>query len=123
MLLILLVCGITIGFAILTTTLEINGIGLIKGNKWDIHWENVANEAGVTAQTPVIDSNKTTVTYEINLVNPGDYYEFTVDAVNAGSLDGVIIDIKSKFYEADGVTEIEKPAYIDFSVTPCTYVR
>ena len=102
MLLILLVCGITVGFALLSTTLYINGSGIVKGNKWDIHWENVDNEDGVDAQTPVIDSNKTTVTYEINLVNPGDFYSFTVDAVNSGSLDGVIKRVESKFYESDG---------------------
>ncbi len=117
MLLILLVCGITIGFALLSTTLYINGSGIVKGNKWDIHWENVDNEDGVDAQTPVIDSNKTTVTYEINLVNPGDFYSFTVDAVNSGSLDGVINRVESKFYESDGETEIELPSYLSYSVT------
>ncbi len=117
MLLILLVCGITVGFALLSTTLYINGSGIVKGNKWDIHWENVANEDGVDAQTPIIDSNKTTVTYEINLVNPGDFYSFTVDAVNAGTLDGVINSIENKFYESDGETEIDLPSYLSYSIT------
>ena len=117
MLLILLVCGITIGFAILTTTLQINGVGLVKGNKWDIHWENVANMSGVEAQTPQIDAAKTTVTYEINLVDPGDYYEFTVDAVNGGFIDAEIAKIENRFYEADGETEIELPNYIDYSIS------
>lgn len=117
MLLILLVCGITIGFAVLTTTLQINGVGLVKGNKWDIHWENVDNESGVQAETPQIDAAKTTVTYEINLVNPGDYYEFTVDAVNKGSIDGEINKIETRFYAADGDSEIELPSYLKYSVT------
>lgn len=118
MLLILLLCGITIGFAILTTTLHINGTGLIKGNKWDIHWDNVDNIDGVTAQPPQIDTAKTTVTYEINLANPGDFYEFTVDAVNDGSLDGVISKITHKYYQSDGETELESlPVYLEYSMT------
>ena len=117
MLLILLVCAVTIGFAILTTTLEINGIGLVKGNKWDIHWENVDNIDGVDATTPVIDAAKTTVTYEINLAEPGDYYEFTVDAKNDGTIDAEIAKIENYFYEADGETEIEEPEYFGYSIT------
>lgn len=114
MLLILLILGISVGFALLSTVLNINGIAGIKGNKWDIHWENVQpnNNSTVIAQKPVISDNATRVTYIVNLELPGDYYEFTVDAVNDGTFDGEITKIDHHVYASDGVTETTLPNYL-----------
>ena len=47
------------------------------------------NSCGVTAtKAAAITAGQTTeVTYEVTLPTPGTFYEFTVDVVNAGSLD------------------------------------
>ena len=103
-----LILCITVGYAALTTTLNINGNSEIKNAKWDIHFDNlVVNEDSVEASTPAtIDSNKTTVNYVVNLVKPGDIYAFTVDVVNDGTIDGMISTVSNT-----GLTE-EQQKYV-----------
>ena len=83
--LVLAVIAVSVGFAALTTTLNISGTTTAKSNSWNIEMKNIGNKAGVTPITQPIISG-TTLTYAVNLANPGDYYEFTVDVHNAGSL-------------------------------------
>ena len=104
--LLILLLSITIGFALLSTTLYINGTAGIKSNTWDIHWENVQPnaESTVTAETPVISEHATKVSYEVTLELPGDFYEFTVDAKNDGSINGEITKIDHNVYVVDATT-------------------
>lgn len=95
---ILLILSMGIGYAYLTTTLSIDGISDIDSASWDVHWANVQVKSGSVSESQVtqaatISANGTTVSYHINLKNPGEYYEFTVDAVNAGSLNAMIESI------------------------------
>ena len=87
--------SITIGFAAIATKLKVNGTTNIGKNTWNIYWDNVANQRGVTTATPVISNDSlhginTAVTWTVTLDKPGDFYEFTVDAVNAGTIDASI---------------------------------
>ncbi len=83
--LILAVVGISVGFSALSTTLNINGTATAKTNSWNVTFANVANEAGVTAKTkPTISG--TSLTYAVDLTQPGQSYEFTVDVKNNGTL-------------------------------------
>ncbi len=106
---------ITIGYAYLTSSLTINGMGSIKNPTWDIHFENVqVNSESVDSEEPVIDSLMTTVTYSVHLTKPGDFYEFTVDVVNAGTIDAMIDSISSKMNNV----EIETlPNWLVYSVS------
>ena len=108
-----LILCITIGYATLTTTLNITGNSEIKNAKWDIHFANlVVDDISVEATTPAtIDSNKTTVNYAVNLVKPGDSYSFKVDVVNEGTIDGMINTVTNA-----GLTE-EQQKYVDYSIT------
>ena len=103
---------IGIGYAILTSNLNILGNTTINKNTWDIHLENLSvTDGSVTATTPAaIDSNKTTVNFTVKLTQPGDYYEFTVDEVNAGTIDGMISSIVKT-----GLTE-SQAKYLDYTV-------
>ena len=113
--LILLVVCLGIGYSYLNTELNINGTANINSANWSVYWNNVQVESGsVTAPTPTIDSDKTTVSYSVTLEKPGDYYEFTVDAVNAGTIDAMIETIDSKL---NGVTMEEVPAYLDYGIS------
>ena len=115
----ILLLVITIGYALLSTTLKINGVANIKSNTWDIHFENVQpnQSSTVTAETPSITDNATKVSYTVELSLPGDFYEFTVDAVNDGSVNGIISDIEHKVYLS---TDLEHtttlPSYIKYSI-------
>ena len=119
LLLVLLILCISIGYAVLQSNLTINGTTGINNPTWDIHWEHVSvttgSVTGTNVTTPAtIDSVKTTVNYNIKLPKPGDFYEFTVDAVNDGTIDAMIDTIDSKL---NGTTITSLPSYLTYSVT------
>lgn len=84
----LLLVGISIGYAAISTTLNINGTSNIGKATWDVHFENLKVTTGsVTAtEAAAIDAGKTNITYEIDMSTPGEFYEFTVDVTNGGSI-------------------------------------
>lgn len=117
----LIVLGLTVGFALLSTTLYINGTVGIKANVWDIHWDQDSiqvTENSVAAETPTVTENGQKLSYEVTLELPGDFYEFTIDAVNAGTIDGMIsIDgLNPTITYADG-SPATLPNDIHYSVT------
>ena len=119
LILIMLVVALGIGYAYINSDLNINGTAKIKNANWDVHWANVQVKTGsVTGDNvvtePTIDSEETTVTYSVVLPTPGTYYEFTVDAVNAGSIDAMIDTIDSKL---NGATITTLPDYLEYTVT------
>ena len=123
LILILMILGIGLGYALLSQDLTINGTTKVKGNNWSIHFDNVQISSGsVTLSTgdsaATIDSNDDTlVEYTVTLNTPGDFYEFTVDAVNDGTVDGMIGEIVSKLNNTVINTTNPVPSYLDYSVT------
>lgn len=89
LLLLLLVVGVSVGYAALSKTLNINGTSNIGNNaKWDVHLENVVVTGGsANATTPAKLSGTDTITFAVDLNTPGDFYEFTFDVVNDGTID------------------------------------
>ena len=113
--LIILVVSLGIGYAYINSDLNINGTAQVNSANWSVYWNNDQVESGsVKASTPTIDSNETTVSYSVTLTQPGDYYEFTVDAVNGGSIDAMIDTIDSKL---NGATITTLPDYLDYTFT------
>lgn len=108
----------SVGFAALSSNLNVVGTAKVKTSTWDVHFENVSNKATIGAPTitsePTIDSITTTVNYEVTLNKPGDAYLFTVDVVNNGS-----IDAKLNSFVFGGVST-EQDVYINYSVTGMT---
>ncbi|MBR6949962.1 MAG: BspA family leucine-rich repeat surface protein [Bacilli bacterium] len=91
-----LILFISIGFAIISTSLTINGVSSILGNTWDVHFENVRVKHSVEGNPiPVISNDRLSVTYTANLNYPGDYFEFTVDTVNSGTIDAMVETISN----------------------------
>ena len=123
MFLLILILSITIGFALLSTTLKINGSASIKSNTWNIHWDDssiVVNPNSVEAEEPEVStttSAKDTVSFDVELEVPGDYFEFEIDAVNEGSVDGAL-DLAENWitYKVED-QETTLPEYMDFKVT------
>ena len=115
MILLIMLLVISIGYAVLSTNLNIVGSGTINNPTWNIHWENVQVKTGsVSASTPTIDTAKTTVNYSVTLTIPGEYYEFTVDAVNAGTIDGMVSVISNKL---NGTEITTLPSYLEYKVS------
>ena len=121
-LLLILLLGITVGFAALATTLKINGNAGIGKNSWNIYWDSIGNEDGVTPETAteIVDEDtthkKNIVTFDVTFDKPGDFYEFQVDAVNAGTIDAEILEIESKYNDAVISQENPLPSYLKYSV-------
>ena len=79
----LLVLSVSLGYAYLNTTLQIDGTSQFKRASWDIHFANIQVKSGsVTPTTEATITNPTTVSFEATLDNPGDFYEYNVDIVN-----------------------------------------
>ena len=110
----LLIISIGVGYAAITSNLSIAGNTEIASNTWDIHFANlVVNENSVEATTPatINPSNNTSITYTVKLNRPKDFYEFTLDVVNDGTLPG-----KVSISTLSGITS-EAENIVDYTVT------
>jgi len=116
LLLLILLLGISLGYALISTTLKINGTANILKQTWSVYWDTpVVTEGSVSMTAPTRtndegDPANTKLVWTVDLALPGDYYEFTVDAVNAGTIDAMITGINNT------VTPT-LPEYIKYDVT------
>ena len=112
-LLALLLLTITVGYAALSTTLNINGTSKINNATWDVHFANLTVTSGSVSATKAatIDS-ATEIDYNVELIKPGDFYEFTVDVTNTGTID-------AKLGEAPILSGVsaEQDVYTNYTVT------
>ena len=109
-----------IGFAVLAANLKINGTVNIDAANWDVHFENVQVTEGSVEANPAPTSDDTTtteMTYTINFTKPGDFFEFTTDIANDGTIDAMVNLVTNKVYASDGTTEKALPAYLKSTVT------
>ncbi|MBR3117012.1 MAG: hypothetical protein IKF36_03960 [Bacilli bacterium] len=115
----LLLVGVSLGYSALQTTLQINGNTKISKTEWIVHFSNIQVTEGSYLNsgnnTAVIDANDDTkVTYTVTLNAPGDFYEFTVDIVNEGTLPAKLDAIRETGLTPAQIAEIP---YLDYSVT------
>ena len=98
---VLLIGGISLGFADLRETLTISSDVLITKERFDVHFENQHITQGSVAlsqdnQALTIDpTDNDRFSFKITLNNPGDFYEFTIDMANSGNVDAKINEITS----------------------------
>ena len=125
-LLLILVLMISVGYAAIATTLKINGTSIAKGQGWSVFWSNVNVTEGsvtgtnVTNAPTTVGTTTTEVEFAVTLPEPGDYYEFTIDAVNAGTIDAMIAEngILNKVYSDSGyTTETTLPKALNYTIT------
>ena len=93
LIIILILLFISAGFAYLTSTLDIVGIGHLKKASWNIYFDNVNIVEGnnLTSNPPTTSNHNTTsVSYTVNLTKPGDTYKFYIDIVNNGTIDAMV---------------------------------
>ena len=116
--LLLILLAVSVGYAALSTQLKINGTTNISKNTWSVYWdeESISITQGSKGNTEpdVVNgddgSSNTKVTWEVTLDLPGDFYEFTIDAANAGTVDAMITGITP-------TVPANLPSYISYSVT------
>lgn len=120
--LILILLALSIGYAAISTTLKIDGSTGISKQSWSVYWANpVVTTGSVTTNIPTItqDTNyqlNTKAIWNTTLNLPGDFYEFTIDAVNDGSIDAMITNIETSVTDSNG-DPATLPSYIKVSVT------
>ena len=119
--LLLLILILGIGYAALHTTLKVDGTVNVAKATWDVHFENVQITNGSVTANPAPTSNNTDtteMTYTINFTKPGDYFEFTTDIVNDGTIDAMVDVVSNNAYaSAASTTPIALPTYLTNTVT------
>ena len=115
--LLVVIAGLTVAFAALSTTLNINGTAYLDAAKWGIRFENLSSPTRVgkatTTGTAKIEETKSAEITDINvsLSIPGDKVTYTVDLVNKGTINAKIDNIEKT------VLTSEQQRYLTFKVT------
>ena len=81
---------LSIAYAAMSAVLEIHGNSEVTASTWNIHLENVQVKSGSVATNAPVISGNSTLAFDVELNTPGEFYEFTVDIVNDGSIDAMI---------------------------------
>ena len=92
---VVLVCvfTLTIAYAALNAVLTISGNAQVNAANWDIHLANPNVTSGSVSNTKPVITSPSTATFSTELNMPGEFYEFTIDVVNNGSVDAMIENI------------------------------
>ena len=115
--LLIVVAGLTVAFAALSTTLNINGTAYLDAAKWGIKFKNLSSPikigSATTTGTAKIEEAKSAEITGINvgLSTPGDKVTYTVDLVNEGTINAKIDNIEKT------VLTSEQQRYLTFKVT------
>ena len=103
-----------IGFALLSSNLTITGNTNVSGNSWKVYFNSVSVTNGsvdATTAPTVTGTTTTSLDYTILLDKPGDFYEFTVEAKNDGTIDAAV----SSITEPNIASRVLQ--YLNYSVT------
>lgn len=91
---IILILFISIGFAALTSNLNILSNVTFLPQSFNIYFDNLqVNQKSSNLDNPTLSNDDTTVTFTSTINEPGDFYEFSFDVVNAGTMDAALDEI------------------------------
>ena len=110
-----LVMAISLGYALISSTLTINGTASVKSNTFSVIWSEVKEEqitgsAGkeIVSAATIDSSDPTKITFSVKLDKPGDVYTFKATRKNAGSINATLDPENpvtvTGIYEEDGTT-------------------
>ena len=115
--LLIVIAGLTIAFAALSATLNINGTAYLDAAKWGIRFENLSSptkigSATTTGTAKIEETKAAEITgMNVSLSTPGDKVTYTVDLVNKGTINAKIDKIEKT------VLTSEQQKYLIFKVT------
>ena len=113
----MLIAGLTVAFAALSTTLNIKGTAYLDAAKWGIKFENLSEpvkvgNASVVGTSKIEETKSAEITgINVSLSIPGDKVTYTVDLVNKGTINAKIDNIEKT------VLTSEQQKYLTFKVT------
>lgn len=119
-----LIGGISFGYANLRTTLSINGTTTISKVTWSVVFDNLVVTTGShqavdsndqPINSVVLSDNDTTLTYNITLDQPGDFYEFKIDVHNTGTLKAKLDAIRRGDDDTELTTRMQQ--YFNYTET------
>ncbi len=92
-----LICAVSIAYAIYGTDVNIDGAVTVKNSSWDIHFEgaqqtSATNITDTSKITPPSSTQTTSLTFGV-VLEVGDVYEFTTDIKNAGTFNAKIASV------------------------------
>ena len=104
--------SLSVGYSTLNSVLIITGTSAIQKNTWNINFENIKVRNGSVEATiePIVENN--TINFSFVLDKRGDFYEFTIDVVNLGTLDAMI----SSIVKTQELTE-EQKKYLNYTIS------
>ena len=121
------VVAVSIGYAFLSSTLNITGTANVTNQTWDVHFENIANatasssdvtvvtpayiEEADSEHTPADETDDKTVKFTVTFKKPNDSYTFNVDVVNDGTLPAKVHEIIKTIPAGDATT------YLNYTVS------
>ena len=117
----IVVAGLTVAFASLSSVLNIKGTAYLDAAKWGIKFQNLSDPVSVgTASSTGTAKIEETKSAEINGINvdlstPGDKVVYTVDLVNEGTINAKIDKIEKTALAS------EQQKYLTFKVTDKDY--
>ena len=106
------VLTMSVGFAAFTQTLNINGSVTVASSVWNIAFDTASykeSDGSVAASNKTIDG--TSMTYNVTLTKPGDFYEFTVNVKNTGTFDANLTGISMNSLTT------EQAKYLTYEIT------
>lgn len=122
-LIVFLLAGASVGYALLSQTININGTSTYGGadTTWDIKIDSaiLSNSSVDTTQTSLtLDSTQTTLTYEVKLKAPGAKAIYEVTIKNAGTIDATLSSITKGTSTSDDnvkytITDDNDNVYLD----------
>ena len=117
----IVVAGLTVAFASLSSVLNIKGTAYLDAAKWGIKFQNLSDPVSVgtassTGTAKIEEAKSAEINgINVNLSTPGDKVVYTVDLVNEGTINAKIDKI-----EKTALTE-EQQKYLTFKVTDKDY--
>lgn len=102
----------SVGFALFTRNLNVNGTTKVDAATWDIHFDSNTYMAqpGSNAITYTLDSANTTLQFETELTKPGEFATFAINAKNYGTFDADLQSITLSTLTA------EQQQYLEYTV-------
>ncbi|MBR3211218.1 MAG: hypothetical protein IKF71_04705 [Bacilli bacterium] len=99
---VLLLMFLGLGYAFLNTSLLIDGTTSFRANEWNVYIDENSFSVlpGSVSGAKVISApsiSEDTISFRISLTEPGDYYAYTFDVVNDGSIDAMIGNVDGDY--------------------------
>lgn len=86
----LFLLGLGIGYSLISTNLKIDGLVHIKQARWDVHFANYQAIDGSVEPLSNPTVTGTNITFSAKVNGPGDFYGFTIDVTNQGTINANI---------------------------------